>query len=459
MNQGQPSSFFNDPAEDHAAPVPSSSFFTDPTEDHSGPLPSSSFFTDPTEDHSEPLPSSSFFTDPAEDQAGPLPPSPSPPYHSPQFQPPSSPLHALRKSSGRVLAGLILLSFASIGLFSHVSPFVGSMVVLMLLLMTLALNWRAFTTLYGRINWASILSRRRFWLIGAHVFVFLVLLLLYLVRAVRVCYQFTQHQLPEQLHSCWQWCRAASRTGLLIIRSGIRKVARVYRSCKASTGTLIYLGSQVVLPRLFAASQACALLLRSYARAFGTANTATGKAPSSQKHALQSNQARAISTPLSMTPSISIRRYTPARSPSLPEKPPAAPHVDSIQAAFVAGGAQGETTSETSKEVRQAVHNFVKAEDWNATRQVVEAQQTLLFRPEVEALFEWNIAQTKDEQWRVDFLEQHLALLRNCKKIGIAQAFEQLAAAQQETSDRLASADEHDERHATDYSYPSTPDE
>jgi hypothetical protein len=347
-----------------------------------------------------------------------------------------------------VLAGLILLSFASIGLFFHVSPFVGSMVVLLLLLTTLALDWRGFTTLYGRINWASILSRRRFWLIGAHVFVFPVLLLLYLVRAVRVCYQFTQHQLPEQLHSCWQWCRAASRTGLLIIRFGIRKVTRVYRcSYRASTGTLNYLRSQAVLPRLFAASQACALLLRSYARALGTANTATGKAPSSQKHALQSNQARAISTPLSMAPSISIRRSTPARSPSLPEKLPAASHVDSIQAAFGAGGAQGETTRETSKEVRQAVHNFVNAEDWNATRQVVEAQQTLLFRPEVEALFEWNIAQTKEKQWKVDILEQHLSLLRNCKKIGTAQAFEQLAAAQQGTSD------------PTDYSYPSTPDE
>jgi hypothetical protein len=127
----------------------------------------------------------------------------------------------------------------------------------------------------------------------------------------------------------------------------------------------------------------------------------------------------------------------------LPEKQPAAPRLDAIQAAFGAGEAKGETTSETSKEVRQAVHNFVQAEDWNATRQVVEAQQTLLFRPEVEALFEWNIAQTKEEQWKVDILEQHLALLRNCKKIGIAQAFEQLAAAQQGTSDRLASADEH----------------
>ena len=104
------------------------------------------------------------------------------------------------------------------------------------------------------------------------------------------------------------------------------------------------------------------------------------------------------------------------------------------------------------------MHNFIHADDWNATRQVVEAQQTVLFRPEVEALFEWNIAQTKEEQWKVDFLEQHLALLRNCKKIGIAQAFEQLAAAQQGTSDCLASTDEHDERHITDYSYPSTPE-
>jgi hypothetical protein len=532
MNQGQPSSFFNDPTEDHPGPLPSSSFFNDPTEDHPGPLP------------------------------------PSPPDASPQLHPPSSPLRALHTDSGRVLAVLILVCLVSIGLFFHVSPLIGGMLFLVVLLTTLAIEWRSFTTLSGRINWPSILSRKRFWLIGASVFVFVVLLLLYLVRAVRGCYQFVQHQLPKHLRRCRQWGRAAARKGALIIGSGIGNVARVYHSSRASTRTLNYLRSQDVLTRLFAASQACALLLRSYARVLGTAAITTYKATSSQKHATQANQARAISTPLSMTTPISItiptqvRRQTfiwtpvqtitgdginqtsvilskqkepktageslllsegsdnevppdwlpdgqarspdehnhlPAemlevlvsntvavmtgmqerrdqwhktiadtlkqaqsanhlqdaellaailavlegQSPRLPEHHPYARHLDSIQSAFVAGGAKGDSTLTTSKEVRQAVHDFVNAEDWDATRQVVEAQQTLLFRPEVEALFEWNIAQTTGEQWKVDILEQHLALLRNCKKIGIAEAFEKLAAAQQGTSDRLASADEH----------------
>ncbi len=34
------------------------------------------------------------------------------------------------------------------------------------------------------------------------------------------------------------------------------------------------------------------------------------------------------------------------------------------------------------------MQDFVNAEDWDATRPVVEAQQALLFQPEVETLFE-----------------------------------------------------------------------
>lgn len=211
---------------------------------------------------------------------------------------------------------------------------------------------------------------------------------------------------------------------------------------------LNYLMSQGVLPRLFAALQACAFLLRSSARALVTATIAICKATASQQQALPIKQSPAISTPVSLTPPISIpipaQGQSPkGQSPRLPENHPYARHLDSIQAAFVAGGAKGDSTLATSKEERQAVHDFVNAEDWDATRQVVEAQQRLLFRAEVEALFEWNIAQAKEEQWKVDILEQHLALLRDCQKIGIAEAFEKLAAARQGTSDRLASADEH----------------
>jgi hypothetical protein len=80
----------------------------------------------------------------------------------------------------------------------------------------------------------------------------------------------------------------------------------------------------------------------------------------------------------------------------------------------------------------QAVRDFVNAEDWEATRRVVEAQQTLLFRSEVESLFEQNIAQSRaaGNQRTVEMLELHLTLLRACKANGIAETFEQLAAAQ-----------------------------
>jgi hypothetical protein len=64
----------------------------------------------------------------------------------------------------------------------------------------------------------------------------------------------------------------------------------------------------------------------------------------------------------------------------------------------------------------------------------VEAQQTLLFQQEAETLFEQNMAgaRARGEERVVNILEQHLALLRACKRIGIAEAFEQLAAAQAE---------------------------
>jgi len=67
------------------------------------------------------------------------------------------------------------------------------------------------------------------------------------------------------------------------------------------------------------------------------------------------------------------------------------------------------------------VQDFVNAEDWDATRPVVEAQQALLFQPEVETLFEQNIAQARaaGNQRMVEVLEQHLAILRECKTNGI----------------------------------------
>nr|MBA2680950.1 tetratricopeptide repeat protein [Ktedonobacteraceae bacterium] len=89
---------------------------------------------------------------------------------------------------------------------------------------------------------------------------------------------------------------------------------------------------------------------------------------------------------------------------------------------------------EISEETVQAVEDFLTAEDWNATQEVVQTQHELLFRPEVETLFEQNIMQARNagEERALQLLEIHLALLRACKDVGIQQAFEQLFAAQED---------------------------
>lgn len=71
----------------------------------------------------------------------------------------------------------------------------------------------------------------------------------------------------------------------------------------------------------------------------------------------------------------------------------------------------------------QAVLDFVSAKNWETTRQVVEAQQALLFRPEAKSSGNERIA---------EMLELHLSILRACKANGMAETFEQLAAAQEQ---------------------------
>src|SRR5205823_3694453 len=99
----------------------------------------------------------------------------------------------------------------------------------------------------------------------------------------------------------------------------------------------------------------------------------------------------------------------------------------------VEASSAGSITSSVSGEMMQAMRDFVKAGDRDAARQVVEAQHALLFQPEGETLFEQNIAQARSagEERAVEMLELHLALLRDCKAGGIAEAFANLAAAQE----------------------------
>jgi hypothetical protein len=118
----------------------------------------------------------------------------------------------------------------------------------------------------------------------------------------------------------------------------------------------------------------------------------------------------------------------------LPGNHPYAQAIAAIQDGIAKDGTQDDASStDNAGEMVQAIIDFVNAGDWEATRHVLEAQQTILFRPEVETLFEQNIVQTRGSgnQRAVDILEMHLALLRASKANGIAEAFEQLAAAQE----------------------------
>ena len=121
---------------------------------------------------------------------------------------------------------------------------------------------------------------------------------------------------------------------------------------------------------------------------------------------------------------------------SFKEGHPYADALNEIQGGIAAGRTQsGVIAAPISDEIVQAVRDFVNAEDWDATRAVVEAQQALLFQPEIETLFEQNMAgaRARGEERVVNILAQHLTLLRECKRIGIAEAFEQLAAEQAES--------------------------
>ncbi len=87
-------------------------------------------------------------------------------------------------------------------------------------------------------------------------------------------------------------------------------------------------------------------------------------------------------------------------------------------------------TEEEVAEIVEAVNVFVHTENWDATQQVVEAQQEILFRPEVELIFEQHIGQAKarGKKRALEILETHLEVLRACKTDGIAATFERVRA-------------------------------
>src|ERR1019366_4075267 len=115
---------------------------------------------------------------------------------------------------------------------------------------------------------------------------------------------------------------------------------------------------------------------------------------------------------------------------------PYAPAIEAIQNGITASES---VPMDASDVIIQAIGDFLGAEDWNVTRSVVEAQYAILFQPEVEAIFEQNIEQAKagNEDRVVQLLELHLALLRECQKNGIAQAFEHLLSMMQPEEELL----------------------
>ena len=101
--------------------------------------------------------------------------------------------------------------------------------------------------------------------------------------------------------------------------------------------------------------------------------------------------------------------------------------------AMIASGAAAseDTQTEAGREVMQAIQEWLSTETWAASRQVLEQRRELLFRPEVEAIFEANIeqAEKQGQQEFTQMLAVHLNLLRDSKSNGIAAAYERIEAA------------------------------
>jgi tetratricopeptide (TPR) repeat protein len=151
-------------------------------------------------------------------------------------------------------------------------------------------------------------------------------------------------------------------------------------------------------------------------------------------HMLQDAEQRGADWQIEVDFFTAILAILDGRSPGFSPDHPYSQAIAAVQDGIAAGGAQDDNASlDDVGEVMQAIHNFINASNWEATRQVVETQQALLFRPEVESLFEANIAHARSSgnERIAEMLELHLSILRACKANGIAATFEQLAAAQE----------------------------
>ena len=79
-------------------------------------------------------------------------------------------------------------------------------------------------------------------------------------------------------------------------------------------------------------------------------------------------------------------------------------------------------------ELQQALVAFVNAEDWDASRQVLEAQQELLLSTRSDERLAMQIEgfKAQDNQELAGVRQKHKDLLLRCRKIGIPEAFAEL---------------------------------
>ena len=103
--------------------------------------------------------------------------------------------------------------------------------------------------------------------------------------------------------------------------------------------------------------------------------------------------------------------------------------------------AGGPSNAAVTMETMRVVRDFLAAENWTATRRVVEAHADLLLSPQTDTLFQANISDCRanGDDGAAHLLEQHLVILRACRQKGIAATF-----------DRLAEMEEDDEGEITD---------
>jgi tetratricopeptide (TPR) repeat protein len=129
------------------------------------------------------------------------------------------------------------------------------------------------------------------------------------------------------------------------------------------------------------------------------------------------------------------------QTPALGADHPYAPALAAIRTGVASGGPK---ELPAAREVVEAVRAFLATEDWAAARRMVEEQHELLFREEVEALFDRNIAaaMAAGDERGVRLLALHRDVLRACREQGIDAGFNWLQGVLAQADARAAAAAE-----------------